>query len=73
VNIDFTKHSSSVIFAVCGRKSDTHAPLWPCCANLVISGKHGRTVCPLVMVLKRACFTTESGICLPFCFVSSGL
>src|SRR5437868_5015697 len=73
VYIDFTKQHSSAIRAVCGRKSLTQAPLCPCWANLVISGRHGRTVWPLVIVLNRAFFTTESGICLPRCFVSSGL
>ena len=27
------KQRSSAIAAVCGRKSLTQAPLWPCCAN----------------------------------------
>ena len=73
VCIDLTKHSSSAIAPVCGVKSDTHAPLCPCCLNFVISGRHGRTVWPLVMVLYRAPPTTLSGICSPLRFVNSGL
>ena len=34
VCMDLMKQSSSTSFAVHGIKSLTHAPLWPCCANL---------------------------------------
>ena len=38
---DLTKHRSSAIDAVCGRKSQTHAPLWPWRAKRVIGGSTG--------------------------------
>src|SRR5207253_4671776 len=73
VCIDFTKHRSSEIDAICGRKSLTHAPLLPCRANLVISPSTGLDFCPEVMEERRAPPRTSGGISLPCHSLSLGL
>ena len=57
----FTMARSSTIFAVHGSSSLTHAPLLPCCLNLYFDGAIGNRDCPLVMVVSRWPFRTDSG------------
>ncbi len=52
---------SSTIPAVCGKSSLSHAPLWPCWANLKIDGATGKFFCPEVIVVIRWPIRTESG------------
>src|SRR5689334_4393070 len=73
VYIDLTKQRSSAIDAVFGRKSETHAPLWPCRANLVISDNTGLAFWPDVIVESLAPFCTSGGISLPCHSLSLGL
>ena len=63
---------SSTIFAVCGRSSLTHSPDSPCCANENCELATGRSDCPIVCAT-RCPMRTESGICVPWYFVSAGL
>src|SRR3954454_7585703 len=73
VCIDLMKHRSSAIFAVSGRKSETHAPDFPCCAYLVISERTGLDFWPEVIEERRAPPCTSGGISLPCHSLSLGL
>ena len=73
VCIDLMKHRSSTIFAVCGSSSLTHAPDWPCCANLKIDGATGKLVCAAVMPVSRWPLRIESGRSVPCTSASCGL
>ena len=53
VYIDRTMAKSSTIFAMFGSNSDTHAPVFPCCANLNFDGAIGNRLCPDVIVVRR--------------------
>ena len=56
---------SSTIFAVCGSSSLTHAPDWPCCANLKIEGRPGSVFWPDVMPVIRWPMRTLAGSSVP--------
>ena len=43
----------------------SHAPLWPCWANLKIDGATGKLFCPEVIVVIRWPIRTESGSSIP--------
>ncbi len=73
VCIERTKHSSSAIFAVCGRSSLTHAPDWPCWANLNCAPARGNDRWKAVIPVRRWPMRTDSGSSWPFIVRSSGL
>ena len=65
VCIERMMQMSSTIPAVCGKSSLSHAPLWPCCANLKIDGATGKLFWPEVIVVIRWPIRTESGSSIP--------
>jgi hypothetical protein len=64
---------SSTTLAVQGRRSLTHAPLWPCWAKLKTDGATGNRVCPLVMVVMRWPWRMDSGRSTSKCPLKPGL
>ena len=65
VCIERMMQMSSTISAVCGKSSLSHAPLWPCRANLKIDGATGKLFWPEVIVVIRWPIRTESGSSMP--------
>ena len=61
VCIDRTIAKSSTIFAIFGSNSDTHAPFFPCCANLNFEGAIGNRLWPDVIVVNRCPCRIDAG------------
>ena len=74
VCIDLTmQQMSSTTWPVCGNSSLSHAPLWPCWANLNIDGATGKLFWPEVMPVSRWPMRIESGSSVPFLSRRPGL
>ena len=73
VYIERTMHRSSTILAVCGNRSLTQAPHWPCCWNGKIDGTSGNVDWPEVIVVSRWPMRTEAGSSWPRSSCSFGL
>src|SRR4030095_1939382 len=70
---DLMKHRSSTTFAVWGSNSLTHAPHWPCRANLKIDPASGRDDWLADIVVSRCPMRTDPGNSWPFKSVKLGL